>query len=86
MAHVVHLKIETIAKWLDSRVAVAVCNQDGSMNVAVRSLCPADDLDDFFQTSIPFGIGIGGLQCADRFQPFIEVPIIKRRAAVLALR
>lgn len=86
MPHVVHLKIEAITKRLNTVITISVCDQDGRVKVTVASLCLAYDRDDFIKSLIPDMVLVDGLQQANRFDPFVEVAVIERRAAVPAFR
>lgn len=82
--HVVHLEVEAIANWLDTVIAISVCDQDRCVEVTIASLCFANDPDDFVESLVPDMILVDGLKQANCLHPLVEVTVVERRPAVPA--
>ena len=63
---------------------VTLCDEDGGMNIAVGTLGFGDDIDAVVDEVSEIWI-VGSCQCgAGGLQPFVEVAVIERRAAMAA--
>ena len=56
------------------------------MDVAVRPLRLADDLDDVIQPCVPLRVAVSGVHRTNCFHPLIKIPVVEWRSVVTSLR
>ncbi len=84
VAHVVHLEVETILERLGGRIAIALANQNGCVDVSVVTLRGDDRGDGGSDGLAEFLILRDGVGGDSRFEPFVKIAVIPLCAVVIS--